>query len=136
MDAPSPTLDSPGSVDERFTAALELFDDERYFEFHDVLEELWREEPGPERDFYRGLLQVGVALHKARLAQMSGAGKLFEKGRARLAPFGAAHRGVAIATLLAAIERWLARAAERERAGLPVWPDGTPPRIAATLNVT
>ncbi len=129
-------LDSTGSVDERLAAALALFDDERYFEFHDVLEDLWREEPGHERDFYRGLLQVGVALHKARQAQMNGAWKLLEKGRVRLAPFGASHRGVAIATLVVAIERWLERATERERAGLPVWPDGTPPRIAATLNVT
>ncbi|MFN7953202.1 MAG: DUF309 domain-containing protein [bacterium] len=125
-----------GSVDERFAFAIALFNDERYFEFHDVLEDLWREEPGPERDFYQGLLQVGVALHKARLAQMSGAWKLLEKGRARLAPFGAAHRGVPIADVLAAIESWLARSSERARAGLPAWPEGTPPRIAGTASVT
>ncbi len=116
-------------LEDRFAEALSLFDAERYFEFHDVLEELWRDEPGPEREFLQGLLQAGVSLHKARLGQLAGARKLFVKGSQRLASFPARHRGVEVEALLASIERWLERAEERDRAGLAAWPDGTPPRV-------
>lgn len=126
---PFDAVSDEAPADARFAEALALFDAERYFEFHDVLEELWREEPGRERDFLQGLLQAGVSLHKARLGQLGGARKLFTKGRDRLAAFVPVHRGVEVSALLAAIERWLARAEERDRAGAPAWPDGTPPRI-------
>ena len=34
-----------------------------FFEQHETLEDLWREEPRPIRTLYQGILQIGVALY-------------------------------------------------------------------------
>ncbi|MCL6475788.1 MAG: DUF309 domain-containing protein [Firmicutes bacterium] len=47
----------------RFYDAMRLFDAGEYFECHEVLEELWREEPTSLRLFYQGLLQVAVGCY-------------------------------------------------------------------------
>ncbi len=47
----------------RFYDAVRLFNAGEYFECHEVLEELWREEPTSLRLFYQGLLQVAVGCY-------------------------------------------------------------------------
>ncbi len=119
-------------MEERLAAALALFDDARYFEFHEVLEDLWREDRTAEREFYQGLLQAGVALHKLRLAQPASARKLFHKGRERLRRFGSRHRGVDLDRFLGDIGAWLDEGESRARRGLHPWPEGQAPRIVTT----
>lgn len=119
------------SVDERFERAIELFNEGYYFEFHDVLEDLWREDESEERNFYQGLLQAGVSLHKTRLGQMEGARKLLDKGRARLAGYRPRHRGVEVDQLIRDIEAFVAEAERRDQQGLSCWPDRDAPRIAS-----
>ena len=46
---------------------LKLFNQRKYFEAHEALEDAWRDETGPIRELYRGILQVAVAyLHITR----------------------------------------------------------------------
>ena len=47
----------------RLYDAMRLFDAGDYFECHEVLEELWRDEPTSLRLFYQGLLQVAVGCY-------------------------------------------------------------------------
>lgn len=47
----------------RFHDAVHLFNSGAYFECHEVLEELWREEPTSLRLFYQGLLQIAVGCY-------------------------------------------------------------------------
>ena len=47
--------------DHRFEKFTVNFNAELFFEAHEVLEDLWRETKGPERDFYHGLIQVAAA---------------------------------------------------------------------------
>ena len=46
-----------------YRAGIELFNKCEFFEAHDVWEEVWAEYRGPSRTFYKGLIQVAVALH-------------------------------------------------------------------------
>ena len=39
---------------------VRLFNAEKFFEAHEVLEVLWRRERGPVRDYYHGLIQIAA----------------------------------------------------------------------------
>lgn len=61
-----------------------MFNSEEFFEQHEVLEELWRAEPGPIRELYQGILQVGVGFHHLQRGNYHGAVTLLERGLKRL----------------------------------------------------
>jgi len=64
--------------------AVSQFNGGEWFECHETLEELWLGETGEMRDFYQGILQVGVALHHWRNSNYRGAVGLLETGIAYL----------------------------------------------------
>lgn len=45
------------------THGIELFNDERFFEAHEVLEDVWRVAPQHQKKFLQGLVQLAVAFH-------------------------------------------------------------------------
>ncbi len=47
---------------EKYLEGIRLFNEEDFFECHEVLEELWSETLGAEKKFYQGLIQAAVAL--------------------------------------------------------------------------
>lgn len=49
------------------------FNEGRWYECHDTLEELWAGEQGDAKDLYQGILQVAVALHHWREGNHPGA---------------------------------------------------------------
>ncbi len=51
------------SLPSAFYDALALLHAGEYFECHEVLEELWRQEPTSLRLFYQGILQVAVGCY-------------------------------------------------------------------------
>jgi len=79
---------------------VRLFNQGRYFEAHEVLEQAWLAEPGPIRAVYQGLLQVGVGLHHAARGNRDGALRLIDRGCERLGPFLPAALGLDVAGLL------------------------------------
>ena len=48
-----------------------------YFKQHETLETAWRNEPGPIRQLYQGILQVGVAYYQIQRMNYVGAMKMF-----------------------------------------------------------
>lgn len=81
--------------------ALELFNAGEYFEQHEVFEALWRAEPGPIRQMYQGILQIGVAYLQIERGNYIGARKLFLRARQYLDALPARCQGVDIARLRA-----------------------------------
>jgi predicted metal-dependent hydrolase len=79
---------------------VEQFNRGEFFEQHETLEELWRAEPRPVRDLYRGILQIGVAFHHLRRSNYHGAVYMLERGGEYLRPFAPACQGVDVAGLL------------------------------------
>jgi hypothetical protein len=59
--------------------AIEQFNAGEYFEQHETFEHLWRAEPGPVRQMYQGILQVGVAYYQIQRRNYAGARKLFQR---------------------------------------------------------
>src|ERR1700746_2327387 len=56
-------LSSDGKVDDRayYRAYFQLFNDQQYYEAHDVLEQLWLKAFEADTQFYKGLIQLAGA---------------------------------------------------------------------------
>jgi uncharacterized protein len=78
---------------------LRLFNERSYFEAHEALETAWRADPGPIRELYQGILQVGVGYLKIQRGSYAGALKLFLRCRKWLEPYPDICRGVNVARL-------------------------------------
>jgi predicted metal-dependent hydrolase len=76
-----------------------LFNQKRFFEAHEELEFAWRAEPGPIRDFYRGILQIGVAYYHLINRNFSGAQKLIGRAMKWLKPYSGFYLGINIGKL-------------------------------------
>ncbi len=89
---------------------VELFNAGEFFEQHEVLEELWRDERDPvRRELYQGILQVGVGFYHLQRGNYHGAVSLLERGLARLEKVPKDAEGIDVAAL------YLAARAARDR---------------------
>jgi len=103
-----------GPLPDKVLEGIQLFNAREFFEQHEALEEAWLAEPGPVRDLYRGILQIGVGFYHLERQNFRGARNLLTYGMDRLAPFEPACRGVDVRSLRAAALRCRA---ELERLG-------------------
>lgn len=84
---------------QRLRVGVHLFNAGEYFEQHEVLEELWRAEPGPVRELYQGILQIGVGLHHLERGNHHGAVTLLGRGIERLGRVPPDSHGLDVAAL-------------------------------------
>jgi len=92
-----------------------LFNDQRFFEAHEVWEEAWRAEKEGTRALLHGLIQVAAGYFKALSEENAvGAAKLLEMGLEKLAAFPEVCGGLSLGTLrtqvtidLGEVRRWL-----------------------------
>jgi predicted metal-dependent hydrolase len=68
--------------DPRYLAGVLLFNEQAFFEAHEVWEDLWAESHGDERRFYQGLIQAAVGLCHFGNGNLGGAVKLYHSSRA------------------------------------------------------
>ena len=106
-------MTSPGSAcDEappaRLIQGIEQFNRGEYFEQHETLELLWRDEPRDVRRLYQGILQIGVAFHHLRKLNHHGTVYMLTRGPRYLAPFAPACQTVDVRALIADAARALA----------------------------
>ena len=71
-----------------------------FFEQHETLEDLWREERRAVRRLYQGILQIGVAMYHITRGNHHGAVYMLTRGPAYLRPFAPACQTVDVADLL------------------------------------
>ena len=90
----------------QFLRGIALFNARKFFEAHEVWEELWLVEPEPEKTFLQGLIQLAAACHHQGRGNSRGAQSLLAAGLAKLERFPDDHRGLAVAKLRADAEQW------------------------------
>lgn len=98
--SPSPetiTCACQGDLPEIVLRGFDLFDQREFFDAHEVLEEAWRDETGPIRELYRGILQIAVAYLHIQRGNYPGAWKMFQRANRWLDPFPDHCRGVDLA---------------------------------------
>ena len=79
---------------------IEQFNRGEYYDCHETLEEIWRDEQGKIRDLYKGILQIGVAIYHAKRSNPRGAMRLISSGMELLSPFAPECMGIDVAHLL------------------------------------
>ena len=85
---------------------IHLFNSAEFFEAHEVLEDVWRAAPEPERKFFQGLIQVAVALHHHSRGNLIGCQSLLARAVRNLAKYPAEHAGLEVAALLNVLADW------------------------------
>lgn len=90
---------------EKYLHAIQLFNEQEFFECHDELEELWSESMGEQKEFLQGLIQASVALFHFGNENFGGARKLYESSRKRLERFPAEFLGIDVLRLVIELER-------------------------------
>lgn len=96
-------------MDERFYRGLEEFNGERFFEAHEVLEDLWHEYRDLDRTFIQGLIQIAAAFYHVQSRNLKGAVSQFRKGNEKLTHFLPEYKNVSVALLLASVRENLQR---------------------------
>lgn len=86
-------------METRFLEGVSLFNSQRFFEAHELWEDVWRATVGPERDFYQGMIHLTVALYQANRKNWKAAHSQLRRARRRLAAFEPDHRGLPIRAL-------------------------------------
>lgn len=85
---------------------VELFNQRRFFECHEVWEEVWKPSEGETRRLYQGLIQAAAALHHAGRGNRAGALSLWSKAKVKLELSPSQHRGLSIADLRADLKNY------------------------------
>ncbi len=79
---------------------FDCFNDQLYYEAHDVLEELWLpDRKGPNGDFYKGLIQLAGAFVHLQKERLKPSAALFKLARTNLAKYPATHERLDVAAL-------------------------------------
>jgi uncharacterized protein len=97
-----------GPLHPKAIQGLEAFNHGHYFEAHEALEAAWRDESGPLRDLYRGILQVGVVYLHITRHNYPGAIKVYHRCQKWLQPWPEICRGVAVGQLRQDLEEAIA----------------------------
>ena len=105
---------TPTPLERALVEAAQLFRERRFYEVHEVLEDVWRTLAGERRVVVQGLIQIAVGFHHLRRGKPKSAAALFARGRAKLVAHDAAACGVDVAALLTDLGPWEAAAAAGE----------------------
>jgi predicted metal-dependent hydrolase len=70
-----------------FFQGIRLFNEGKFFDCHEVLEEIWRPDRSARRLFWQALIHLAVAFHHARKGNRRGAERQLHKGLRKLAGY-------------------------------------------------
>jgi predicted metal-dependent hydrolase len=94
--------------DPRYLSYFECFNQQRYFEAHDVLEVLWLpQRQGPNGSFYKALIQLAGAFVHWQKQRPGPAVALFKLARTYLQTYPAVHEGLSVKHVLLLIDEWM-----------------------------
>jgi uncharacterized protein len=91
---------------EKFELGLAHFNSRRFFEAHEIWEEIWLVESEPEKTFLQGLIQLAAAYHHYSRGNPAGTESLLASGIVKLTRFPKDHHGLAIGKLRAIAIEW------------------------------
>jgi predicted metal-dependent hydrolase len=109
----------PETYDPRYLRGVQYFNRHAFFESHDAWEEVWLEETGPAKDFFKGLIQGAVALYHFRNRNFGGARKLWTGCQRLLEPFRPKYLGLDVEGFLKEMSNCFAELFRAPAAGPP-----------------
>jgi predicted metal-dependent hydrolase len=85
---------------------ISLFNRAAFFEAHEVLEDVWRAAPVPEKKFFQGLIQIAVGLHHYGNGNLVGARSLLARAARNLGAYPENFGGIQLTLLLSRVAEW------------------------------
>ena len=99
-----------GAHDAHYLGYFKLFNQQLFYESHDVLEEMWlpvrKETAG---DFYKGLIQLAGAFVHLQKNRLKPSHALFTLAETNLRKYPARHEGLKVGPVLEMIAEWKAK---------------------------
>lgn len=102
-------LSRPG-LDPHYLGYFECFNQQLFYEAHDVLEELWLQQRRQPNDlFYKGLIQLAGAFVHLQKNRLKPSAALFRLAENNLLQYPSIHERFEVAAALALIRDWIGR---------------------------
>lgn len=101
-------MEHAADYEPRYLAGVVLFNQQDYFEAHEVWEDLWAASNPPERRFYQALIQAAVALLHFGNGNLGGARKQYVSSKGYMEPYGSIYLGLDITEFWRQMERCFA----------------------------
>ncbi len=96
--------DCEGPLHPRAREGLRLLNEGRFFEAHEELEAAWKDERGPIRQLYQGILEAAVTYLHIRRGNFPGAIKVYGRSMRWLRPWPDQCRGTEVGQLRTDLE--------------------------------
>jgi predicted metal-dependent hydrolase len=90
-----------------YLRGIELFNQGKFFDAHEVLEDVWRASSHEEKKTWQGLVQVAVALHHYSTGNRVGMRSVLLRAMNNLAGHPPNFHGIEVARLLKSLAQWL-----------------------------
>lgn len=102
-------------VDPRYAGYFALFNRQKFYEAHDVLENLWLPgRHGANGNFYKGLIQLAGAFVHLQKNRLRPSAALFKLARTNLEKYPLRHERLDLTAVQALIADWLQRLEQSE----------------------
>ena len=95
------------SFDDNFSNALNLFNNQKWYEAHDAFEDIWNTLDGDERQIIQGILQVSVSQFHLSKGNLNGATILLGEGLGRIKNRTNINLGIDLQTFCKCLEELL-----------------------------
>jgi hypothetical protein len=99
-----------------YRLGIRLFNEGKFFDAHEVLEDVWRAAPADQKKFLQGLIQLAVALHHYSTGNNVGACSLMKRAARNLSGYPNLYGGIELSSLL----QTMTRCSEALTAGAPL----------------
>lgn len=97
-------------VDPCYAGYFALFNQQKFYEAHDILEHLWLpDRKGKNGDFYKGLIQLAGAFVHLQKARLRPSAALFKLAQANLGKYPPVHERLNLTAVQQLIAGWLWR---------------------------
>ena len=97
-----------GKLDPHYTGYFDLFNRQKYFEAHDVLEHIWLpDRHAPNGAFYKGLIQLAGAFVHLQRNRLRPSAALFKLALANLEKYPPRYESLNLAKVRPLIQEWL-----------------------------
>jgi predicted metal-dependent hydrolase len=114
-------------VDPHYAGYFVLFNQQKFYEAHDVLENLWlKGRKNDDGDFYKGLIQLAGAFVHLQKSRLRPSAALFKLAHANLEKYPPVHHRLNIAPVLLLISGWLRQLEQGDFSMNPLTPVNVP----------
>jgi len=90
----------------KIAEGVRLFNSQKYFETHEILEEVWLKTEGEKKIFLHGLIQIAAGFHHHTRRNPAGFRSLLDKGLKKLENFADDEEGIDLRGLRKQLQSW------------------------------